>query len=205
MSEEPKTLEEKYSVPKDGSNYIINEKFIKSAVRHFLELSPSFTISALTHALQQEYYYEGIKIQIENMSIIEFAYLFEQFYFEKRNWKDQKKELLTFIRNYEFFLQDFPKKFKSELLEYNIIHGTKYHKINFIPCYGGITKNIYENKNDLNYKSYILNGESFLPITGEEIPDPNNLLSLIQKSINSNTDSNTDVNTDSNADSAINF
>jgi len=53
--EPPKSIEEIYSIPKDSSIYIINEKFLKSAVRHFLELCSSLTISAITYALQQEF------------------------------------------------------------------------------------------------------------------------------------------------------
>jgi len=71
-----------------------------------------------------------------------------------------------------------------------IILWTKliFQKINFIPLYGGITKNIYEQKIGLNYKAYLLNNYKYIPITGEEIPDTDNLLSVIPKSSDSNTD-----------------
>ena len=62
-----------------------------------------------------------------------------------------------------------------------MINGKNYSKINYIPAYGGIAKNIYECKAGLNYKAYLLNGEKILPITGENIPDPGNLQSLIPK------------------------
>jgi len=119
--------------------------------------------------------------------------MFKQYYFEKRTIKEQKKEILTFMLNYEYFLNNFPIKFRDECEDYNMIHKTNFYKINFIPLYGGITKNIYENKNDLNYKAYLLNKYKYLPITGEQIPDPDNLISLIHKPTNSNTDSNADL------------
>ena len=88
--QKPVSFEDYYSVPEDCNEYTINEKFVKSAIKHFLDLNASFSMFALNDALKKEYYYEKIKIHVENMKTEHFAIIFEQFYFEKRTIKEQK-------------------------------------------------------------------------------------------------------------------
>jgi len=130
MSEEqkPKSLEEIYAVPEYCDNYNINDKFVKSAIHHFLNLNSSFTIFALYDALKKECYYEKIKVHVENMSTKEFTIIFGQFYFEKRTIREQKKEILTFMLNYDYFLSNFPIKFRDECKDYNIMNKTNFSK-----------------------------------------------------------------------------
>ena len=56
MSEPQKSasFEDLYSVPEDSSGFTINEKLVKSAIKHFLELNASFSMYALIDALKKE-------------------------------------------------------------------------------------------------------------------------------------------------------
>ena len=53
------------------------------------------------------------------------------------------------------------------------MHGSSFSKINHLPCYGGMTKNIYQKKSATNYIAYLLNNIKILPVTQEPTPEQN--------------------------------
>jgi len=153
----------------------INDRFVKLAIKHFLDINMNFTGKDLVDAIKKEHAFQKIKKIIGNIQIEEFESHFLNFEFSGKTWKEQKKEMLSFILDYDYFLDNFPQCFTEELELYNIMHGSKFSKINHLPCYGGITKNIYRKKSVTNYKAYLLNNIKILPVTQEPTPEQNDI------------------------------